>query len=199
MSTLMNRRTFTKALTAAVLALGVTTIASAASQLNDIKSRGVVRIGVLSELPPWGFIDADGKNVGYDVDVGKLLAQKMGVKAEFVSMNVAARIPSLMTGKVDLLLATMGMYPDRAKVAEFSKTDAALSIIVLGKKDTKIEKPADLANMRVGVPRASAQDIALRIRWSPAPRCSASTTMQPPCRPWSRARWTRSAGIPPTS
>ncbi|CAM5184609.1 Polar amino acid transport system substrate-binding protein OS=Castellaniella defragrans OX=75697 GN=HNR28_002470 PE=4 SV=1 [Castellaniella defragrans] len=172
MSTLMNRRTFTKALTAAVLALGVTTIASAASQLNDIKSRGVVRIGVLSELPPWGFIDADGKNVGYDVDVGKLLAQKMGVKAEFVSMNVAARIPSLMTGKVDLLLATMGMYPDRAKVVQFSKPYAALSIIVLGKKDTKIEKPADLANMRVGVPRASAQDIALTNSVPP------STTLQ---------------------
>jgi polar amino acid transport system substrate-binding protein len=154
------RRSIIKALGLAAV-LSATTLAAHAGPIEDIKARGAIRIGVLSELPPWGYLDSNGKNIGYDVDVGQLLAKKLGVKAEFVSMNVAARIPSLMTGKVDLLIATMGMYPDRAKVVQFSKPYAAMSIIVLGKKSDKITTFDDLAGKRIGVPRAAAQDIAI--------------------------------------
>ncbi|MBV9528147.1 transporter substrate-binding domain-containing protein, partial [Sphingomonas sp.] len=108
----------------ALLSLGA--VAASAQTVDEIKKRGVVRIGVLSELPPWGFLDASGNLAGYDVDVGKLIAEKLGVKPEFVGMTVAARIAQVMTGKVDMLLATMGMYPDRAKVVQFTEPYAGL-------------------------------------------------------------------------
>ena len=120
-----------------------------------------VRFGVLGDQPPWCFIDANGKNAGYDVDFGKLLAKAMGVEPEFVTMTVAARIAQLMTNKVDLVIAIMGMYPERAKVVQFSKPYAGLSIIVLGHKEQKIDSVADLAKLRIGVPRGAAQDTAL--------------------------------------
>src|SRR5689334_3966510 len=90
----------------ALLGLGAAALPrpAAAQTVDEIKRRGVVRIGVLSELPPWGFLDASGSLAGYDVDVGKLIAEKMGVRAEFVGMTVAARIAQVMTGKVDMLL-----------------------------------------------------------------------------------------------
>jgi polar amino acid transport system substrate-binding protein len=134
---------------------------AAADAVDDIRKRGKVRLGVLGDQPPWCFVDADGNNAGYDVDVGKLLAKEMGVEPEFVTMTVAARIASLMTNKIDLCVAVMGMYPERAKVVQFSKPYAALSIIVIGKKSDNIKAVADLAKLRVGVPRGAAQDTAL--------------------------------------
>jgi polar amino acid transport system substrate-binding protein len=148
----------------ALLGLGASALApraASAQTVDEIKKRGVVRIGVLSELPPWGYLDANGNLAGYDVDVGKLIAEKMGVKAEFVGMTVAARIAQVMTGKVDMLLATMGMYPERAKVVQFTEPYAGLKIIMLAKKGQKIEKLEDAANLRIGVTRGAAQDTAI--------------------------------------
>lgn len=135
--------------------------AARAETVEDIRKRGVVRLGVLADQPPWGFLDGNGRNAGYDVDFGKAMAAAMGVRPEFVTMTVAARIAQLMTNKVDFCIAVMGMYPDRAKVVQFSKPYAGLSIIVLGRKSDHITSVADLAKLRVGVTRGAAQDIAL--------------------------------------
>ena len=101
-----------------------------AETVQDIQKRGKLRLGVLGDQPPWGFLDAEGKSAGYDVDFGIMLAKAMNVQPEFVTMTVAARIAQLMTNKVDLVIAVMGMYPERAKVVQFSKPYAGLSIIV---------------------------------------------------------------------
>ena len=85
----------------------------------------------------------------------------MGVKVEFVPNAVAARIPNLITGKVDIQMAVMGMYPDRAKAVQFSKPYAGLQIILLASKKHKIEKIEDARNLRIGVPRGAAQDKAI--------------------------------------
>ena len=56
----------------ALLALALAPVASAqqTSRLDDIVKAGVVRIGVFTDLEPYGFLDASGKNVVYDVDIG---------------------------------------------------------------------------------------------------------------------------------
>lgn len=148
----------------AVLAgLGIMGVSASANAdtLDNIKKAGVVRIGVMGEQAPWGSIDASGKNIGYDVDVGRLIGEELGVKVEFVPNAVAARIPNLVTGKVDLQMAVMGMYPDRAKVVQFSKPYAGLKIILLSSKKNKIETIEDARNLRIGVPRGAAQDKAI--------------------------------------
>lgn len=145
----------------AVASVAVPVRPATAETVEDIRKRGKIRLGVLGDQPPWCYVDADGKNAGYDVDFGRMLAQEMGVEPDFMVMTVAARIASLMTNKVDLCIAVMGMYPERAKVVQFSKPYAALSIIVIGKKSDNITSVADLAKMRVGVTRGAAQDTAL--------------------------------------
>ena len=132
-----------------------------AQGVDKIKKAGVVRIGVMGEQAPWGSIDASGQNIGYDVDVARLIGEEMGVKVEFVPNAVAARIPNLVTGKVDIQMAVMGMYPDRAKAVQFSKPYAGLQIILLASKKHKIEKIEDAKNLRIGVPRGAAQDKAI--------------------------------------
>lgn len=134
---------------------------AAAQTLERIKDAGVVRIGVMGEQAPWGSIDASGQNIGYDVDVAKLIGEELGVKVEFMANAVAARIPNLLTGKVDLQMAVMGMYPDRAKVVQFSKPYAGLKIVLISSADHKIEKIEDAKDLRIGVPRGAAQDTAI--------------------------------------
>jgi polar amino acid transport system substrate-binding protein len=148
----------------AIAALGVIVGAHSSADaqgVDKIKKAGVVRIGVMGEQAPWGSIDASGQNIGYDVDVARLIGEEMGVKVEFVPNAVAARIPNLVTGKVDIQMAVMGMYPDRAKAVQFSKPYAGLQIILLASKKHKIEKIEDAKNLRIGVPRGAAQDKAI--------------------------------------
>ncbi|PZR96128.1 MAG: ABC transporter substrate-binding protein [Stutzerimonas stutzeri] len=147
----------------AMAALGLAgAIAQADAQsLDRIKKAGVIRIGVMGEQAPWGSIDAGGQNIGYDVDVGRLIGEELGVKVEFVPNAVAARIPNLLTNKVDLQMAVMGMYPDRAKAVQFSKPYSGLKIILLASKKHKIEKIEDAKSLRIGVPRGAAQDTAI--------------------------------------
>jgi polar amino acid transport system substrate-binding protein len=137
------------------------TSAAQAQSLEKIKEAGVIRIGVMGEQAPWGAIDATGKNIGYDVEVGRLIAEEMGVKVEFVPNAVPARIPNLLTGKVDLQMAVMGMYPDRAKAVQFSEPYAGLKIILLSSAKNKITTIQDAKDLRIGVPRGAAQDKAI--------------------------------------
>ena len=132
-----------------------------AQSVEKIKKAGVIRIGVMGEQAPWGSIDANGNFSGYDIDVARLVGEELGVKVDFVPNAVPARIPNLLTGKVDLQMAVMGMYPDRAKAVQFSKPYAGLKIILLSSAKNKIEKIEDAKNLRIGVPRGAAQDKAI--------------------------------------
>lgn len=132
-----------------------------AQTLEKVKKAGVIRIGVMGEQAPWGSIDSSGQNIGYDVDVGRLIGEELGVKVEFVPNAVAARIPNLLTNKVDVQMAVMGMYPDRAKAVQFSKPYSGLKIVLLSSKKNKIEKIEDAKALRIGVPRGAAQDKAI--------------------------------------
>jgi polar amino acid transport system substrate-binding protein len=153
-------RTAAFALVAGLSLIGATAGANAGT-LENVKEAGVIRIGVMGEQAPWGSIDASGKNIGYDVDVARLIGKELGVKVQFVTNNVAARIPNLLTNKVDLQMAVMGMYPNRAKVVQFSEPYAGLQIILLASKKLKIKTIEDARNLRIGVPRGSAQDTAI--------------------------------------
>lgn len=155
----LSRRATVAALAASGLVFGASM--AGAQTIDKVKQAGVIRIGVMGEQAPWGSIDATGKNIGYDVDVARLIAEELGVKVEFVPNAVAARIPNLITGKVDLQMAVMGMYPDRAKVVQFSKPYGGLKIILLASKKHKIEKIEDAKSLRIGVPRGAAQDTAI--------------------------------------
>ncbi len=153
-----------RALTIAITAgLGLmTTISAADAQaLEKIKKDGVIRVGVMGEQAPWGSIDASGQNIGYDIDVAKLIGEELGVKVEFVPNAVAARIPNLLTGKVDVQMAVMGMYPDRAKAVQFTKPYAGLKIILLSSAKNDIKTIEDAKDLRIGVPRGAAQDKAI--------------------------------------
>lgn len=152
----------------AALVLGLSLIAGAgtmaahaADAVQNIKSRGTIKIGMLVDFPPYGLMNEQNKPDGYDADVSKLLAKNLGVKLQLVPVTGPNRIPYLLSGQVDLLVASLGITPARAKKVDFSEPYAAITIGVYGKKDVKVSKPDDLAGKTIAVARASTQDTAV--------------------------------------
>jgi polar amino acid transport system substrate-binding protein len=125
---------------------------------DEIKKKGKVVIGIQGDNPPWGFVNTAGKQEGLDADIGELYGKFLGVPVEFVPLEVANRIPALTAGRVDVLFATMAMFPDRAKAVQFSKPYVANIILLLAPKATEVKTNADMGKLTIAVPRASAQD-----------------------------------------
>ncbi|RXG91980.1 MULTISPECIES: transporter substrate-binding domain-containing protein [Bradyrhizobium] len=145
---------------AALLILGTVAVAGKAhaGTLEDVKKKGVVVIGIQGDNPPWGYVDSSGKQDGIDADMGRAFAEYLGVKAEFVPLAVANRIPALTTGRVDILFATMAMLPERAKAVQYSKPYVANEITLVAAQATPISSNADMGKYVIGVPRSSTQD-----------------------------------------
>ena len=132
-----------------------------AQTVDQIKKKGELTVGMLVDFPPYGTVNSSNEPDGYDADVARLMAKDWGVKLKLVPVTGPNRIPFLLTDKVDLLVASLAVTPERAKQVQFSKPYAAATIVLLAAKKTNVKGPADLKGLKVGVARASTQDIAL--------------------------------------
>jgi polar amino acid transport system substrate-binding protein len=126
--------------------------------IDAITARGVIRIGVLDDLPPFGAQSVDGELEGYDIDVANLLAKDLGVRAELVPLKSGNRVASLLAHRVDLLVANLGVNPERAKSIAFSAPYAPFFSGVFGAPGFVAAGPAELQGKRVAVTRDSLED-----------------------------------------
>ena len=108
-------------------------------------SKKKVQVGILVDLPPFGVVNAKNEYEGYDVDVAKLMAKYLGVECELVPVTGPNRIPYLLTGKVDVLVATFGITPERARQVQFCIPYSSIDIVLMAPADRKIATAADLA------------------------------------------------------
>ena len=89
------------------------------SIIDKVMRKGTLRVG-LSSFVPWAMQDKKGEWIGFEIDVAKKLAEDMGVKIEFVPTKWEGLIPSLLTGKFDLIIAGMTGTPQRALKINFT-------------------------------------------------------------------------------
>lgn len=151
-------------LMASVLAsasLLVGAMAAKADQLDSVHQKGVLKVAVPQDFPPFGSIGIDLKPQGYDIDMAGYLADKLDVKLELVPVTSANRIPYLQTGKVDLVISSMGKNPERAKVIDFSEAYAPFYLGVFGSEDEAVGDAKDLSGKTIGVTRGSVEDLEL--------------------------------------
>jgi polar amino acid transport system substrate-binding protein len=153
---------FAKPLLAAAFGLlSISAIEARADALADIQKSGVLKIAVPQDFAPFGSVTPDLQLQGLDIDVAKLIAQKMGVKVQLVPVASANRIAYLQTHKADLVISTLGKNAEREKVIDFSQPYAPYNNSVFGVQGIKVSGPADLAGKVVGVARGTFQDIQL--------------------------------------
>src|SRR5438270_2907395 len=89
----------------------------------DVKKRKKWQIGVKCDFPPFGFIDVRGNNDGYDVQVARRFAQLAfgsKKKVDLTCVTTPSRIPTLMSGRVDIIISTLTWTQARADQIDFS-------------------------------------------------------------------------------
>jgi polar amino acid transport system substrate-binding protein len=129
--------------------------------VDDIVKKGKVVIGVNTTTPIFGLMGKDGQPEGYDPDVARLVGKYMGVPVEFVPVTGANRIPYLLSGQVDMVIALFGITPERALQVSFSIPYATEAATLVGPASRQVKTIDDLKGLRVGVPRGAMQDLIL--------------------------------------
>lgn len=132
-----------------------------ADALQTIAKTGVIRIAIPQDFPPFGSIGTDLKVHGYDIDMAELIGKEIGAKVELVPVISTNRIAYLTTGKVDVVISSLGKNAEREKAIDFTKAYAPFPKSVYGPQDIAIKVPADLANKTIAVTRGSTEDLAL--------------------------------------
>jgi len=128
---------------------------------EEIQAKGTLVVGVLADFPPFGGTDENQQPAGYDIDVANLLGEKLGVAVEIVPVTGPNRIPYLLTNRIDILVAALGINEERAKQVGFSKPYSTLDVLVMAPADLELNGPEDLPKYTVGVTRAGSQDTFL--------------------------------------
>lgn len=123
------------------------------SALQQIQSRGVLRVGLEGTYPPFNYQDPSGQLAGFEVDFARALAAKMGVKAEFQPTPFAGLLGALEAGRIDVVVNQITITPERQVKYGFSRpyTVSGIQIILRKDDDRPIAAPADLAGKTVGV------------------------------------------------
>jgi polar amino acid transport system substrate-binding protein len=119
---------------------------------KEIKDKGVLKVGVRCDQPPYGFKDAAGNYAGIETEMAWQIGEwAFGSrdKVELTCVTAENRIQQLISKKVDLLYATLGVTPERARVVAFSdayRWDGS-DIVVL--KDSPVKNLDELKNKTV--------------------------------------------------
>lgn len=157
----MNRSNFLlAALCAVTLAIAAQPVAHADALANIMKS-GTLRVGTDLGVPPAGMLSPDMKPTGADVEIGQAMAKDWGLKYELIQTTGATRIPNLKNDKADVIVSTLSVTPDRAKVIDFSKRYAVLQSIVAGDPASGVKSLETLKGNTVSVTRGTTQDTQL--------------------------------------
>lgn len=129
--------------------------------VDIIKENGKIKVGVFSDKPPFGYVDAEGKNQGYDVFIAKKLAKSLfgdESKVEFVLVEAASRVEFLQSNKVDLILANFTVTPERKEVVDFANPYMKVSLGIVSKDGAPITSVDELKGQKLIVNKGTTAD-----------------------------------------
>lgn len=145
-------------LTLAAALLSATALAAQAQALPDrIKTAGKIVVATQPNYPPIAFKDpATNKLAGFDIEIGEAIAKELGVTIEWQETAFAQMLPSLQTGRVDMVLAGMSDLPARRETVDFIDymVSGAQFYTVTAFAGT-IKTPEDLCGKSVGASRST--------------------------------------------
>jgi polar amino acid transport system substrate-binding protein len=146
-------KSFLKATVAASLLGVVTSGPAAADQLEKVKERGKLIVGIRNDYVPFGYLDSDGKNVGFEVDLARFVAKDIfgsDKDIEFVPVVASNRIEFLNAGRIDVIFATLGVTADRGKVIDFTEEYYNMAgMILLAPKEATYKSWEDVRGKKI--------------------------------------------------
>jgi len=120
-----------------------------------------LKIGTEGAYPPFNTISADGKLVGFDIDIAEALCAQMKVECELVTQDWDGIIPALQAGKFDAIIASMSITEERKKQVGFTNKYYTTPLALVALKDTDLAgtDPAALAGKTVGAQASTTQSV----------------------------------------
>ena len=118
--------------------------------LEQVKQAGHLRVAINPDYPPFSFFGENGKLSGFDVDVVREIADRIGVELKIVMMEWTEKVPGLVTGKVDAIVGCVALSKQEVKNIQFTKPYYHSATQILVRNDGKIEGVPDLKGKWVG-------------------------------------------------
>jgi len=127
----------------------------------EIEERGYFVVGLDDTFAPMGFRDSDGELVGFDVDLAKEVATRLGVEVKFQSIDWDAKVLELNAGTIDMIWNGLTITESRLEEMSFSNPYLANRQIIMVASDSTLTTKSELAGKTVGVQITSASDDAV--------------------------------------
>jgi ABC-type amino acid transport substrate-binding protein len=105
----------------------------------DVKGRETLRIATVAGNPPYSSVGTDGQPTGYDVDIAKALAAALGVKPEFIIVDLPGRIAALQTGRADVTIANFTATTQRSTAVAFSRPYVVVGSVFLALSGSPVQ------------------------------------------------------------
>ncbi|AQR94285.1 MULTISPECIES: transporter substrate-binding domain-containing protein [Clostridium] len=138
---------------------------SEAKEIQAIKDRGVLKVGVKVDVPKYGYKNPQsGQTEGFEIDLSKAVAKKLlgdENKVEFQGVTAKTRGPLLDNGEVDMVAATFTITDERKKSYNFSDSYIKDGVGLLVKKSLGAKSLKDLNGKTIGVAQSSTTKAAL--------------------------------------
>ncbi|WAJ29742.1 ABC transporter substrate-binding protein [Antarcticirhabdus aurantiaca] len=150
-----------KAITIGLMAAAALAVPAKADKLDDIIGSGTLRCAVVLDFPPMGSRDAQNNPVGFDVDYCNDLAKALGVTAEIVETPFPERIPALMSGRVDVGVASTSDTLERAKTVGMTIPYFAFEMAVTANTNSGVTSFETMKGKTVGATAGTYEAIAL--------------------------------------
>ncbi|WCT56247.1 transporter substrate-binding domain-containing protein [Paenibacillus kyungheensis] len=140
-----------------------TATATSGNTLEAIKSAGVLKVGLMGTYAPYNFLNANKEVDGFDADIAKEVAKRLGVKAEFTTQAFSGLIPSLQAGKFDAIISQVTITDERKQQLDFSDPYITNQVkIIVNANNTDITKLADFKDKNIGVGLGTNDETYLR-------------------------------------
>ncbi len=151
------------------IALKVGLISLMAFGANLHAAEQALRLGIEAAYPPFASKTPDNTIVGFDYDIGQALCAEMNVKCVWQEQEFDGLIPALKVKKVDAVISSVSMTPERMKSVDFTNRYYRIPARLVFKKGSDVsEIPAQLKGKRIGVQRATNFDRYVTEKFVPA-------------------------------
>lgn len=137
--------------------------AQASNELEQIKSAGTMKVGMMGTYAPYNFLNDKKEMDGFDADIAREVAKRLGVEVEFVSQEFSGLIPSLQSKKIDAVISQMTITDERKQALDFSEGYITNQVKIIVKSDNNdITKLEDFKGKTIGVGLGTNDETYLR-------------------------------------
>lgn len=139
-------------LAGAAALIGVTLAPAAfADELEGIKERGVLKIAMSGQYPPFNFVNEQNQVVGFDPAIGTEIAKRMGLEVEIITTAWDGIIGGLLANKYDAVVGSMSITEERDKVIDFVGPYYTTKRAIFTKTGSPVTSVDQLSEVKVGV------------------------------------------------